>query len=116
MHRVVLEATCAAIAGCGKARQPESAKTVAAFEVPLPSEKHRDEFLSVLPFANGSSGSVNAKGLARRLVLQNLVALVTEPNPLIQQTVPLALQFAHGPALLETVELVKSAPSEIIGP
>src|SRR5258708_1138044 len=43
--------------------------------------------------------------------LQNLVALVAEPNPFIQQTVPLALQFAHGPALLKAVEFVKSAPS-----
>jgi len=48
--------------------------------------------------------------------LQNLVALVTEPNPFIQQTVPLALQFAHGPAFLEAVELVKSASSEVIDP
>jgi len=48
--------------------------------------------------------------------LQNLVALVAEPNPFIQQTVPLALQLAHGPALLKAVEFVKSAPSEIINP
>jgi hypothetical protein len=48
MHRVVLVVICAVIAGCGAARQPESAKTVAAFEVPLPSEADRDEFLSVL--------------------------------------------------------------------
>jgi hypothetical protein len=51
---------------------------------------------------------------ARPSKLQNLVALVAEPNPFIQQTVALALQLAHGPALLKTVELVKSAPSEII--
>jgi hypothetical protein len=39
---------CMVIAGCGVATQPESARTVAAFEVPLPSEADRNEFLSVL--------------------------------------------------------------------
>jgi hypothetical protein len=48
MRRVVLVAICAVIAGCGEARQPQSAKTVAAFEVRLPSEADRDQFLSVL--------------------------------------------------------------------
>jgi hypothetical protein len=33
--------------GCGGARQPENIKTVAALEVPLPSEADRDLFLSV---------------------------------------------------------------------
>jgi len=46
--RAVLVAICAVIAGCGEARQPESAKTVAAFEVPLPSEADRDQFVLVL--------------------------------------------------------------------
>ena len=36
------------IAGCGVVRQPESAKTVAAFEIPLPSGQDRVEFLSML--------------------------------------------------------------------
>ncbi len=35
------------VAGCVEP-QPESAKTVAAFEIPLPSESDRSEFLSVL--------------------------------------------------------------------
>jgi hypothetical protein len=48
MHRLVLAAICAVIAGCGVSPQPESIKTVAAFEVPLPSEADRDLFLSVL--------------------------------------------------------------------
>jgi hypothetical protein len=48
MRRLVLVTICAVVAGCGGARQPESAKTVAAFEVPLPSEADRDQFLSVL--------------------------------------------------------------------
>jgi hypothetical protein len=33
---------------CGVAPQPESAKTVAAFEVPLPSQADRKEFLCIL--------------------------------------------------------------------
>jgi hypothetical protein len=45
-----------AIAGCGTATQPESAKTVAAYEVPLPSESDRDEFLSVLRAAAEREG------------------------------------------------------------
>ena len=36
------------MAGCGVAPQPESARTVAAFEIPLPTEKERAEFLSLL--------------------------------------------------------------------
>jgi hypothetical protein len=48
MRRLVLAAICAVIAGCGGARQPESMKTVAAFEIPLSSEADRDLFLSVL--------------------------------------------------------------------
>jgi hypothetical protein len=41
-------AACAVVTGCGYAQQPQSAKTVAAFEVPLPSEPERNQFLSVL--------------------------------------------------------------------
>ena len=49
IRRVVLVTIFAVFAGCGVAApQPESAKTVAAFEVPLPSEADRDQFLSVL--------------------------------------------------------------------
>ena len=48
MYRLVLATTCAVIVGCGVASQPESIKTVAAFEVPLQSKADREEFLSVL--------------------------------------------------------------------
>lgn len=48
MCRLVFAAICAAIVGCGVAPQPESIKTVAAFEVPLHSKADREEFLSVL--------------------------------------------------------------------
>jgi hypothetical protein len=39
---------CVGASACGFAPQPQSAKTVAAFEVPLPSPAERIEFLSVL--------------------------------------------------------------------
>lgn len=42
--------------GCGVAPQPESAKTVAAFEVPLPSQPDRDRFLEVLRRAAAIEG------------------------------------------------------------
>lgn len=41
---------------CSEAGQPESMKTVAAFEVPLPSEADRDQFLSVLCAAADAEG------------------------------------------------------------
>ncbi len=44
------------IAGCGVAQQPESIRTVAAFEVPLPSEADREQFLSVLRAAAEAAG------------------------------------------------------------
>jgi hypothetical protein len=47
LRRVALVAIFAVSAGC-EPRQPENAKTVAAFEVPLPSEADRDQFLSEL--------------------------------------------------------------------
>jgi hypothetical protein len=48
MYRLVFATICAVIVGCGVAPQPESIKTVAAFEVPLQSKAGREEFLSVL--------------------------------------------------------------------
>lgn len=47
--------TCVAVTACGVA-QPESARTVAAFEVPLPSETDRNEFLSGLAAAAKAEG------------------------------------------------------------
>ncbi len=47
---------CSLIAGCGIAAQPESAKTVAAFEVPLRSEADRNQFLAVLRAAAAPEG------------------------------------------------------------
>jgi hypothetical protein len=48
MCRLVLATICAVILGCGVAPQPESIKTVAAFEVPLQSKADRELFLSIL--------------------------------------------------------------------
>jgi hypothetical protein len=56
IRRLVLTTICAVIAGCGEAQQPESMKTVAAFEVPLSTEADRDLFLSVLRAAAGVEG------------------------------------------------------------
>jgi|HubBroStandDraft_3_1064219.scaffolds.fasta_scaffold80186_2 hypothetical protein len=53
---IVLIAIGAALAGCGARPQPESARTVAAFEVPLPTETDREQFLSVLRTAAQAEG------------------------------------------------------------
>jgi hypothetical protein len=47
---------CVTIAGCGVAKQPESVKTVAAFEVPLTSDADRNQFLAVLRAAAAPEG------------------------------------------------------------
>ena len=44
----LLLATFIMTAGCGVAQQPESARAVAAFEILLPTEKDRNEFLTLL--------------------------------------------------------------------
>jgi hypothetical protein len=44
------------ITGCGAAQQPQSARTVAAFEVPLSSGADRDQFLSLLRAAAEPEG------------------------------------------------------------
>lgn len=44
------------VAGCDPTPQPESAKTVAAFEVPLQSEAERNQFLAVLRAAAAPEG------------------------------------------------------------
>jgi hypothetical protein len=55
MRWIVTFAICVVVTGCGAA-QPESARTVAAFEVPLPSEADRSQFLSVLRAAAEAEG------------------------------------------------------------
>src|SRR6476646_6206548 len=48
MRWVVIFIICSLIAGCDGKSQPESIKTVAAFSIPLRSEKDRGELLSIL--------------------------------------------------------------------
>jgi hypothetical protein len=48
MRRLALATICAVTLGCGVAPQPESIRTVAAFEVPLQSAADREQFLAVL--------------------------------------------------------------------
>src|SRR5882672_1621125 len=48
MRWIACLAICMLVSGCDVAQQPESLKTVAAFEIPLASEEDRTEFLSVL--------------------------------------------------------------------
>lgn len=48
MRWILPAVSCALILGCGVAEQPKSAKTVAAFEVSLPTDADRNEFLAVL--------------------------------------------------------------------
>ena len=45
---VIALSLCVTIVECGVAAQPESLKTVAAFDVPIHSEAERDEFVEVL--------------------------------------------------------------------
>jgi hypothetical protein len=44
------------VSACGVEPQPESAKIVAAFEVPLPSQVDRDQFLAILQSAAANEG------------------------------------------------------------
>jgi hypothetical protein len=73
------------MAGCGMATQPESAKTVAAFEVPLRSEAERNQFLSILRAAAEPEGMhVDAESV------QDL-ARETKVGPLFAKTVNAAV-------------------------
>jgi hypothetical protein len=48
MRWIITVLICIWASACGVAPQPESIRTVAAFEVPLPSQVERERFLSVL--------------------------------------------------------------------
>jgi hypothetical protein len=54
--RNFLGAILLACAGCGAAPQPESTRTVAAFEVPLPDDAERGAFLALLHREAETSG------------------------------------------------------------
>jgi hypothetical protein len=77
--------TCLVTAGCGVAPQPESLRTVAAFEVPLPSDADRAEFLSLL-------GSVaNAEGMEVHAESREELEHNERVNPLLKQTIHAAV-------------------------
>ena len=56
MRSIVTLAICVVITGCGPTAQPGSARTVAAFEVPLQSEADRNQFVAVLRTAAEAEG------------------------------------------------------------
>jgi hypothetical protein len=56
MRWIVFFAVYVLVTACGPAAQPESARTVAAFEVPLQSEADRNQFLAVLRAAAAPEG------------------------------------------------------------
>jgi hypothetical protein len=56
MRRLASFTICALVIGCGATSQPESARTIAAFEVPLSSERDREQFLAVLRAAAAPEG------------------------------------------------------------
>jgi hypothetical protein len=85
MRWVISLAICALIAGCGVAAQPESAKTVAAFEVPLRSEADRNQFLSVLRAAAEPEGMHVDAESARDLAQE------TKVGPLFAKTMNAAV-------------------------
>lgn len=48
MRGIILLAICLILQGCGASSQPESIKIVAAFEIHLPTETQRNEFLAIM--------------------------------------------------------------------
>jgi hypothetical protein len=56
MRWIVILAICPGMIGCGNTAQQQSARTVAAFEVPLPSEADHAQFLSMLRAAAAAEG------------------------------------------------------------
>jgi hypothetical protein len=56
MRLIVCIAVCLATVACSASTQRKSARTVAAFEVPLPSEADREQFLGILRTAAAAEG------------------------------------------------------------
>ena len=56
MRRIAFLVIYVLVTACGPTAQPESAKTVAAFEVPLSSDADRNQFLAVLRAAAAPEG------------------------------------------------------------
>lgn len=68
------------LAGCGIAAQPESAQTVAAFEIPLPTAEERTEFLGLLIMV------AQAEGLHVDAATREELAHSAQASPLLEQT------------------------------
>jgi len=56
MRWIVCIAICLATVDCSVSTQSKSVRTVAAFEVPLPSEADRGQFLAILRIAAAAQG------------------------------------------------------------
>ena len=82
MWRSVLLAIGLGCAGCGVAHQPESAKFVAAYEVPIPTKGERDQFLALV------SREAKAEGL-------HLDASSAEELEQTAQAIPAARMTVH---------------------
>ena len=85
MRWVVSLVLCVLIAGCGVAPQPDSEKTVAAFEVPLRSEGDRTQFISIL------RAEAEADGMQVDVESEQELAQATKVNPLFAKTINLAI-------------------------
>jgi hypothetical protein len=80
---VIVSGLC--IAGCGIAPQPGSAKTAAAFEIPLAAESDREQFLAILRAAAATEGlHVDSE---KKADLENAAAA----SPLLEMTLNAAV-------------------------
>lgn len=84
MRWVLSLVLCVLLAGC-VAQQPESAKTVAAFEVPLRSEADRTKFISILR-AEAEADGMHVYWESEQELVQD-----AEVSPLFAKTMNLAI-------------------------
>ena len=84
MQLILSFVLCILIAGC-VAKQPESLKTVAAFEVPLRSEADRTQFISILRAA------AEAQGMHVDVESNEDLTQDTNANKLLAKTLNLAI-------------------------
>lgn len=77
----VVLAICTAIAGCCLGSQPESLRAVAAFEIPLPLQQDREQFMTVL------STIAKAEGLHVESASQEWLEHVAQTMPDAERTI-----------------------------
>jgi hypothetical protein len=85
MRWIVCIAICLATVGCSVSTQPESARTVAAFEVPLSSEADREQFLAIL------RGAAAAEGMHVDLESEQDLENDARASPLLEKTLNVAV-------------------------